>query len=246
MFSKQQWSFLAAELAVVVLGILIAFQVEEWREERVEQREIDAALVRLKDETRGNLSTCEYSVRMAERQARLAQVVLESLQAGGLAESDRADFEAGLVKLHWLVYPPFRQTVAQEMLSTGLLKSVKQQDLRAIIAWLPNYYDGVQVAFQQQRTNALRPKERVEELVTLRYNGSFDHSMEMEAQEAATQTFENATSVFYDFDQLAADTNFVNLVVRASSNQIWNFGTNTRLCTLFADVDSMLTKYGYE
>ena len=38
-----------AEMVVVVLGILIAFQVEEWREDLREQREIDAALVRLKD-----------------------------------------------------------------------------------------------------------------------------------------------------------------------------------------------------
>ena len=122
LLSKKDLVKYFAEMVVVVLGILIAFQVEEWRQNAREQREINSALVRLKDETKVNLRFCEAAVPASVRQVRMTQVVMDSLQAGHLLESDRSQFEAGLVKLGWLAYPPYQSTVAEEMISTGLLK----------------------------------------------------------------------------------------------------------------------------
>ena len=59
LFKKKQMSLLAAEFVVVVLGILIAFQVEEWREGRQEAEEIRASLLRLAEETTANIALCE-------------------------------------------------------------------------------------------------------------------------------------------------------------------------------------------
>ena len=55
LLSKKDLVKYFAEMLVVVFGILIAFQVDEWRQDVREQREIDAALVRLKEETASNL-----------------------------------------------------------------------------------------------------------------------------------------------------------------------------------------------
>ena len=51
LFTKEKIALFLAEIVVVVVGILIAFQVEEWRDRLAERREVDAALTRLMEET---------------------------------------------------------------------------------------------------------------------------------------------------------------------------------------------------
>ena len=52
--SRRFFSYAAGELVLVVLGILIALQINNWNEERIEQREIaDYAHALIKDLERG-------------------------------------------------------------------------------------------------------------------------------------------------------------------------------------------------
>lgn len=233
-----------AEMLVVVVGILIAFQVEEWRQDVREQREIDAALVRLKDETKDNLRFCERSVPMSAMQARLVQVVLQSLQAGRLLESDRSQFESGLVKLGWVVSPPYQSTVAEEMISTGLLKELDQADLRSIIARIPGSVEASQRSFNVMRGIREEPREELRKLVEYRYEGSFD-LMEMEGRRGGSSAFEDATKVIYDFPKLVDATYFRNLVVVAANVQVEIYGINQRICNFFEDINAQLTDQGY-
>jgi hypothetical protein len=233
-----------AEMLVVVVGILIAFQVDEWRQNVREQREINAALVRLKDETKANLRICERTVPMSARQARLVQVVLQSLQAGHLLESDRSQFESGLVKLGWLVTPPYQSTVAEEMISTGLLKELEQAELRTGIARIPGSVESAERSFLDQRGQREEPRGELWKLVEFRYEGSFD-LMEMEGRRAGSSAFEDATKIIYDFPKLAADSYFRNLVVRAANIQVENYGINQRICNFFEDINAQLTDQGY-
>lgn len=234
-----------AEMAVVVLGILIAFQVEEWRQNVREQREIDAALVRLKDETQVNLRFCSVAVPMSMRQVRLAQVVMESLHAGRLPESDRSQFETGLVKLGWLAYPPYQSTVAEEMISTGLLKELDQAELRSNIAQIPRSVESSERAFQTQRDSREKPRAELRKLVHYRYEGSFDASMASESERAGSSAFEDAIGVSYNFDNLASSSLLKNLVIVAANMQVENFGTNQRICRFFEEINAQLADQGY-
>jgi hypothetical protein len=53
--TREKLATYGIEVLVVVFGILIAFQVEEWREDRQRSRDLDAALIRLAEETAANL-----------------------------------------------------------------------------------------------------------------------------------------------------------------------------------------------
>lgn len=245
LLSRQDLVKYFAEMMVVVFGILIAFQVEEWRQNVREQREIDAALVRLKDETKANMRTCEAAVPMSVRQARMAQVVMESLQAGRLLESDRSQFETGLVKLGWLVYPPYRSTVAEEMISTGLLKELDHAELRTAIARITVLVESSERRFLTQRGLREEPRAELRKLVVYRYDGSFDAIMASEAEYAGSSAFEDAIDVIYEFDNLAKNLYLKNLVINAANIQVENFGTNQRICRFFEDIDAQLTDQGY-
>jgi hypothetical protein len=245
LLSKKDLVKYFAEMLVVVLGILIAFQVEEWRENVREEREINAALVRLKDETIFNLRICERVVPQSMEQVRMVQVVMESLQTGSLLESDRGQFELGLVKLGWLVYPPYQSTVAEEMISTGLLKELDQAELRSIIARIPGSVESSERQFAVQRGLREEPRTELRKLVVYRFNGSFDASMASESEYGGSSAFVDAIDVSYDFENLAGNQHLKNLVINAADNQVENFGTNARLCRFFQDIDEKLAERGF-
>ena len=70
------------EILVIVIGILLAFQVEEWRENRAEQRDLQAALERLAQETDRNLDLCKYVLPRTRNNAEAMAVVWRSLHSG--------------------------------------------------------------------------------------------------------------------------------------------------------------------
>ena len=74
--------FLAAELVIVVLGILIAFQVENWRESRAEREAEAVALAGLASDLSADLDLIARFVERSERRAAAMDGLLRSLQSG--------------------------------------------------------------------------------------------------------------------------------------------------------------------
>ena len=240
--SKNDMTKYLAEMVVVVVGILIAFQVEEWRQELREQREIDAALVRLTDETRANLNFCEFVTPYSLRLVRAAQVVLNSLQSGRLLESEKSEFEAGLVKIGWLALPPYYSTVAEEMIATGLLKELKQAELRSNIARLPGSVASTNGRFIRQMEIADQTRIELRKHVAFRFDGSVDESLAAKVASGGATVFVDSVSVTYDFDTLASDSHLKNLVIDATNNQVENSAANQRLCQLYENIHVQLTE----
>ena len=97
LFSRKDLAGYSIEIVVVALGILIAFQVEEWRESRQIQEDLNLAMVRLVDETQQNTSFCGAFIKRRAKALDAVETVLLSLQQGELREacllytSDAAD-----------------------------------------------------------------------------------------------------------------------------------------------------------
>ncbi len=135
--TKEKLATYGIEVLVVVLGILIAFQVDEWREDRQRIRDRDAALIRLAEETAANLNVCESAVRIRADHALWMQAVVRALNGGQLRDADTESFNAGLIRVGYIADARYSATVAEEMIATGLLKDLENADLRKRIAALP-------------------------------------------------------------------------------------------------------------
>ncbi len=199
------------ELAVIVLGILIAFQVEEFRDRRIEARELAAALERLAEETGHNRETCDYSLPLLEDSATSVRHVYESLVRNAIVADDRQRFERGLVVFS--VVPDIRMqtTVAQEMIATGLLKELDDPALRQ---QLPNLITLDQQAHEQLvyfREGIISLQNRIMTLADYRFAG------DIPSLDALVDGpwLEDAMRVDYDLDHLAADRLLVNLFFEA-------------------------------
>ena len=129
-----------AEMLVVVLGILIAFQVDEWREGLREDRELDASLVRLREETMENSRRCANGLRRLARRVLATQTVHKALQLGRLVNAEVELFNEGLVKMGNFWNVTISTSATNEMISTGLLREMDNPDLRAAIGKVPDEF----------------------------------------------------------------------------------------------------------
>ena len=141
---KQSFRWLFAELTVVVLGVLIAFQVEEWRnsqtQEEFQEAMLDAILLDLQDEQR----EISIFIDMAARQIQASQDLIALLNSEEPATaSELVDlFRTAWVSRTWL---PNGATY-NSLIQTGNLSQLSDDELQQALfdyyAWTG--YIGIQ------------------------------------------------------------------------------------------------------
>ena len=199
--NKQQLRSYLAEFTVIVLGILLAFQVEEWREERAERRDVAAAMKRLMEETEENVQRCESFSELLKANAQSVRHVYLSLAAGEIIDDDRHTFELGLINFG--VVPDVRMltSAANEMISTGLLKELDDSVLRGSIARLPALDSEARDLLAYWRAPIIALGSEIAEIVDFSYVGelpSFDRSP------SYGESMESRMRVDYDFQELSS------------------------------------------
>ena len=238
LFERKDLVKYVAEIFVVVFGILIAFQVEEWRERLAEERDLQAALVRLKEETTANLEICETQMPSLMRVADATHVVLGSLLSNRLADEDVEQFDRGLIMLGWNPRPPFVSTVAEEMISTGLLKELEDEALRAEIAKLPGRIRAVTGDMAARGANLQAAFDELSRSVELDYSGPTN----LEELGGEFPQFEQGIIVKYDFQSLSGNTYLKNLLVEVTDTHTDRYGSNRSLCEILAEIDVLLAE----
>jgi hypothetical protein len=244
LFTKKDWSGYLIEVVVVVLGILIAFQVDEWREGLQLERERLAALTRLHEETQTNLASCEVAVPVTANLARSIQLVLEAIQSGELRDDDIETFEYGLTHIGFLPGRAYLTTVAEEMIATGLLKELDNAQLQTSVA-LALTQKGIlrqNVATQGRFLHSV-----VDELarsVELSYRGSVD--VEKLIQEDGMGRFEAGIEVGYDFQSLVDNRYLRNLLIETTDGYVDLHRMQDQLCRRVREIDEQLAVQGIE
>lgn len=137
----QDWVTVGVELLIVVFGILIAVEIDDWNEDRknrsLEQRYLD----RLQADMQGTLDDSVAFTTWNERVISDQQVILSALKSGSLAESDAAAFDRGLVFLGEINPPKRRWGTIEELKSSGTLGIIRDVKLRSQIAAVESEYE---------------------------------------------------------------------------------------------------------
>jgi len=139
-FRKQEWTAIAIDLVIVVLGVFIGLQVNNWNEERRESALAEAYLDRLS----GDLSAIEaYLNEMIEESSARYDLTVDLLKAA----SDRSGDDESLVAATEAFFTEGWKTprfaiideVYKDLTSTGNL-SLIEPELRQIVT---SYYSGL-------------------------------------------------------------------------------------------------------
>jgi hypothetical protein len=131
---QAHYSALLFELAIVVAGILIAFQIDRWAEDRRERELERDYLLRLKTDLGLEVAEMEYSMGNAE--SRIAAVLLlnEVIEDPSVTRSSPTEVLIAIEKATWGSFPQIDAFVYSELQSTGNLALIRSQNLRRALA----------------------------------------------------------------------------------------------------------------
>ncbi len=125
----RDWVGVAIELAVVVAGILIAFQIDQWGDERERRSEERHLLERLYVENRRAIAELEEVIPQHERAAREIGAALRAegdpARLALYARTPRFGCSIGNTP-----YAPYNDTNSQELVTSGRLNLISDPALR--------------------------------------------------------------------------------------------------------------------
>lgn len=131
---------LGLELLVVILGILIAFQIERWAEERRAREQEYEYLVRLKEDLNIEIGLMDEAYAYAQSRIEAA-VVLEEIVANPSISGDQAvALPLALETVSWRSFPQIDAFVYSELQSSGNLALIRSVSLRRSLA---NHYTSI-------------------------------------------------------------------------------------------------------
>lgn len=139
--SEANYWAVGLEIVVIILGILVAFQIDRWGQERRERQQEYHYLVRLKEDLRFEINQMVDNVGFAER--RIAAVrLLEDVAANPQVAIEQPDAVAqALERATWRSFPHISAFVYTELQNTGNLSLIRSVELRRGLA---DYYASLQ------------------------------------------------------------------------------------------------------
>lgn len=131
---RQDWAAVAIEFLLVVLGILIAFQINEWSTERQSRSERDAASERLLAEAEQNVAYVRLGLSLQEKSIADLSYALGQVQDGEWRTADQQRMIRGLqsVKMALPLSPP--SAVYDDLIMSGIFGKIGDIRLRSAIA----------------------------------------------------------------------------------------------------------------
>ena len=237
--TKEKLATYGIEVLVVVFGILIAFQVDEWREDRQRSHDRDAALIRLAEETAANLQNCEKVIPVLADHAQSVLAVVRVLNDGHLSDADIESFDAGLIKVGYVTGAPYSESVAEEMIATGLLKDLGNAELRNRVAELTVWIEGARSWDLDSRGSLRAAVAEVAKAVDFKYHGKLKVP---EVSDGPDTSFEDDISVDYVLEKLVANQTLKNVFIEAADTHLDMWRNHSDVCRKFEDIQSLLTE----
>lgn len=127
---NQDWFVVFIELMIVVVGIYIGLQVDDWQKARQDRADEGRFLEALLQETRHNIGQVEWRENAIELDAAAMRNVVSALKAGNLNQiTDDEAYEA-LCEWFTIIPPSYQTATYDELVSTGQLDIITNETLR--------------------------------------------------------------------------------------------------------------------
>ncbi|MBA4339783.1 hypothetical protein [Hyphomonas sp.] len=188
-FRRQDWFTVAVETLIVVFGVFIGLQVNNWNEAR-EQAALQATLLERLEEEFLALEpvVAELVVFSQSAQQSTADVVNALRQEA--PPTDEAAFRSALGRANWALSVPQAATAYSELVSTGRLADIRNVELRKALIRYGDAHERLERTYPVAASLIFAPDSN--------YYRAVDWNMD-----AATWTEEGAI-VSYDWELLRA------------------------------------------
>jgi hypothetical protein len=171
--SRKYLSYAIGELVLVVFGILIALQINNWNEERIEQQEIaDYAHALTRD--------LERDLAMIEVIKAEIDVLISKIDTLNDYVTNNSFEELENIDLYYLMRAPFyrpyawNRTALEQIKSSGALRQMKNQELAGKISAYEAFTNHLEGDFQFDRTAGISAVGLAGTVVDMSYPGIHD------------------------------------------------------------------------
>tara|TARA_R110002073_G_scaffold266444_3_gene429723 strand:- start:6639 stop:7409 length:771 start_codon:yes stop_codon:yes gene_type:complete len=190
----QNWTAVALEFVIVIAGVVIGFQVTEWRGERSDREMESYYLERLHADLVGTLEDYYANAQWDDAQLEAEDIALNALRSCTPADDERDLFIRGLAFAGSINPVPLRWGTADELVATGNISLIRDLELRERLA---------RVNGLNQRSRSIIEGAR-QDISTLRP----DISRQIDLTQFGFSTGD-AFDARFDFDALCNDLAFV-------------------------------------
>lgn len=134
---RHDWFAVGIEIMVVMIGLLLAFQLDRWRDNRVERDEERIYVHRLIADLETDLPQIEKAIKLAELRLELVDFLIEVAHEPQTALTMPTLFMGAVSQAAFTYTPQLTSHTFENLRSTGDLKLIRNEDLKAALF---NYY----------------------------------------------------------------------------------------------------------
>lgn len=120
---------LAGEFVVIVLGVLVALAVDEWRETRAERAREAAYYRALAEDLERDLEEYEFSLDFLDRSVDAAEHVLAAVR-GEEPDDPGRPLAHSVTYASWVNYPAWTSGTVDELVNSGSIRLILDEDIK--------------------------------------------------------------------------------------------------------------------
>ena len=215
-FREQNWFAVALDFMIVVVGVFLGFQVDNWNESRKERTEEREYLVRLHDDMSESIARTQDNIDFMLGHANRATIVLNSLTNCRISPEEGQDFATGLFQLGKVAPAQLVSTAIDELRSTGKLHILQNVGLRSRLQAMQAAHEAAVSIFSQVEGRILPHINYVDGVVAFEIDEPIAGSSRM--------TLERLEA---DFQSLCQDRRFYNAVASVR-NYVFDLANQNR------------------
>lgn len=166
--SRNYLGYAIGELVLVVLGILVALQINNWNEDRIEQRQIA-------DYAHSMIQDLERDLTMAAIIEQEINVLIQKIETLAEYVSERTVDEISNIDLYYLMRAPFyrpyswNRTALEQIKSSGAMRQMRNQQLAEKISAYEAFTHHLEGDYDFDRTVGIRSVELAGSIIDMNY-----------------------------------------------------------------------------
>ena len=134
---EQNWFTVFIEVLVVVIGIFIGLQVDDWNYERKDRTLERRYLERLLDDITLDIDEMQYALDLAKVRRAMGQMLIDALDDPAVARNDPTRFITAIEQAGYTFLPAINDSTIAEIRFAGHLGIIRNERLRS---QLTSYY----------------------------------------------------------------------------------------------------------
>ena len=129
-FRQHDWFFVAVEMLVVLVGILLAFQVDRWWEQRGERIQEFEYVARLINDIESDIPIIQHAIELAKLRKGMADLLMRVAETPTEAHEHPVHFIAAVQQAAFTYSPNLTNHTFDDMRSTGNLRLLREPEIK--------------------------------------------------------------------------------------------------------------------